>query len=103
MDTPDYPKLGYIAAKPDLIITQLVAVTPAANGSALEVTISPEDAQKLTALTEHNIGKQVLLMLGDVPLMASNINSPISSPFELTIKDDTKRKKVEAGLKKLVH
>ena len=103
MDTPDYPKLGYIAAKPDLIITQLVAVTTAAKSSALEVTILPEDAQKLTALTEHNIGKKVLLMLGDMPLMAPNINSPISSPFDLTIKDDTERKKIEDGLKKLVH
>jgi hypothetical protein len=124
IDTLDFPKLGYIAAKPDLIITQLVAVsesvahssmakvdkngkliglTPLPDIPALDVTILAEDAQKLTALTEQNIGKKVLLMLGDVPLMAPSINSPISSQFELTIKDDTKRKKVEDGLKKLVH
>ena len=124
IDTLDFPKLGYIAAKPDLIITQLVAVsesvahssmgkidkngklietTPLPDSPALDVTILAEDAQKLTALTEHNIGKKVLLMLGDVPLMAPRINSPISSQFQLTIKDDTERKKVEDGLKKLVH
>ena len=102
MDTPDFPKLGYIASKPDLVITQLMAVTPLSERNAIEVTILPEDAQKLTSLTEQNIGKKVLLMLRDVPLMAPRVNSPISTTFELTIGDDSKRKKIEEELKKLV-
>jgi preprotein translocase subunit SecD len=122
INTPDCPKLGYIAAKPDLIITRLVAVNETVshefiidvdkNGKqtktpvdrlALEITILPEDAQKLETLTRQNIGKRLLVMLGDETLVAPNINSPISTPFVITIQDKSKRMKIENGLKKLVH
>ncbi|MGD0087819.1 MAG: hypothetical protein ABSC24_11910 [Verrucomicrobiota bacterium] len=124
IDTPNLPKLGYISATPDLVITRFVAVnetvahsgmvnvdkdgkrtvTPLPDQPALDVMILPEDAQKFEALTEHNIGKQVLLMLGDAPLMAPRVNSPISTQsFQLTIGKGGDQKAIEDELKMLVH
>jgi hypothetical protein len=123
IDTLDFPKLGYIAIKPDLVITQLVAVsetvshsnmgkigkdgklteTPLPDSLALEVIILPEDTQKFKALTEHNIGKRMLLMLGDAPLIAPVVQGPISTQsFQMTIGEHSNRKMIEDGLKKLV-
>ncbi len=122
IDTLDLPKLGYIAAKPDLVITQLVAVsqTTVADGGiydkngkliekpepdqpALVITIRPEDSKKFEALTKENIGKRVLMMLGDVPLMAPNVVAPISTQsFQVTFGKHSDPKKIEDGLKKLV-
>jgi len=124
IDTPNLPKLGYIAAIPDLVITRLVAVsetvahsgmvnvdkdgkrtvTPLPDQPALDIMILPEDAQKFEALTEHSIGKQVLLMLGDAPLMAPRVNSPVSTQsFQLSLGKDSNQKVIEDELKKLVH
>jgi hypothetical protein len=124
IDTLDFPKLGYIAAKPDLVITQLVAVSetvshssmmergkdgkwvekPLPDRPALDVQILPEDSQKFEALTKQNIGKQVLLMVGDTPLTAPRVQSPISTrSFQLTIGEHSNQKVIEDALKKLVH
>jgi preprotein translocase subunit SecD len=124
IDTLDLPKLGYIAAKPDLVITQLVAVsetvthssmgkigrdgkvtsTPLPDQPALVVQILPADAQKFESLTEHGIGKRVLMMLGDTPLIAPTINSPISTQsFQISFGEHSNRKVIEDALKKLVH
>ena len=122
IDTLDLPKLGYIAAKPDLVITQLVAVSqtvvadggiydkdgkqigrPGPDRAALDIMIRSEDSRKFEALTKENIGKRVLMMLGDVPLIAPIVQSPISTQsFQVIIGKHGDPKKIEDGLKKLV-
>ena len=123
IDTPDLPKLGYIAAKPDMVITQLVAVsetvthssmgkigedgkvtsTPLPDQPALVVQILPADAEKFKSLTEHCVGKQVLMMLGDTPLIAPRVSSPISTKsLQISFGDHGNRKPIEDALKKLV-
>jgi hypothetical protein len=97
IDTLDLPKLGYIAIKPDLIITQLVAVsetvshssmvkidkdgnrieTPLPDSPALNITILPADKKKFEVLTGHSVGRRMLMMLGDVPLMAPTVETPV--------------------------
>jgi len=121
IDTVEFPKLGYIAAQPDLVVTQLVAVretvthpfmlTPGKDGAlaqtplpdrpALEIQILPKDSQQLEALTQDNIGKQMLMMVDGMPLIAPRINSPIATQtFQLTAGN---QKVIEDALKKLVH
>lgn len=123
VDTTDFPKLGYIAAKPDLVITQLEAVNsdvekrqdtmidkdgmrtvlPMEEHPVLLILMRPEDAKKLGVLTGQAVGKQVLLMLGDIPLTAPYINMPITTQsFRLTCGKHSDQKKIEDGLKKLV-
>jgi hypothetical protein len=62
-----------------------------------------DDAKKLTAITKKAVGKQVLLMLGDTPLIAPKVVDPISTQsLILTLSDETHKKKIEDELKKLV-
>ena len=124
IDTPDFPKLGYIAPMPDLVITQLVAVnktvthastgkigtdgkltqTPLPDRPALMVQILPADGQKFESLTERSIGKRLLLMLGDMPLTAPFVRARISSQsFQITIGEHSNRKTIEDALKELIH
>ena len=67
IDTADFPKLGYISAAPDLVITRLAEVLAetGTTGPELDITMRPEDAKKFEALTERIVMKKVLLMLGD--------------------------------------
>jgi preprotein translocase subunit SecD len=123
IDAPDFPKLGYISAKPDLVIARLDAVgsdvsrrqdimvdkdgketvMPLQTKPALILRMQSEDAKKFTALTEQAIGKRVLIMLGEMPLMAPTVRAPIQTPsFVLTLGDKTDHKKIEAELQRLV-
>jgi hypothetical protein len=124
IDTLDLPKLGYIAAKPDLVITQLVSVsetvshssmgkigkdgklteTPLPDTPALNIIILPADAKKFEVVTEHSVGQRVLMMLGDIPLIAPTVQAPISTQsFQVTLGTHSNQKMIEDGLKKLVH
>lgn len=123
IDTLDLPKLGYIAAKPDLIITKLVAVSdtvqhrelgeidkkgkyttkPLPDAPAFLVTILPKDSQKFEALTKNNIGRRVLIMVGNKPLIAPPVSCPITeSAFVIAIGEHLDRKVVGDSLKRLV-
>jgi bifunctional N-acetylglucosamine-1-phosphate-uridyltransferase/glucosamine-1-phosphate-acetyltransferase GlmU-like protein len=123
IDTPDFPKLGYIAAVPELEITTLGAVIPDVSRqqavvvdkdgkekvepmkkrAALTIRLHSADAKKLAALTGHAVGKQVLFMLGDTPLIAPRVMAPISThTLPLTFSEKADAKKIEDGLKKLI-
>ncbi len=123
VDTPDFPKLGYIANAADLVVTRLEAVVPDVSRQqdimvdktgketvmpmqtrpALTIRMRAEDAKKFSMLTEQALGKRVLLMLGDTPLIAPTVQVPISTPsLILTLGEKTDKRKVEDELKKLV-
>lgn len=122
IDTPDFPKLGYIPAVPALVLTKLESVIadvsreqavmvekngketvePMKERVAFHIRMRPDDARKFTALTEQAVGKQVLLMLGDTPLIAARVMTPISTQsLLLTFGAKTDTKTVEDGLRKL--
>ncbi len=123
IDTAAIPKAGYIAAKPDLTVTTLRDVYPQeatalsikrdTNGnitamtnmpvSALAVVLLPEDAKRFTALTERTVGKRLLVMLGDKPLTAPIVRSPIEGGrMMIEFGGQAEAKKVENDLKKLI-
>ncbi len=61
------------------------------------------DAGKFAALTEQALGRQVLVMLGDSPLIAARVMSPISTGrLFMTFSENADTKKIEHALKKLV-
>jgi hypothetical protein len=123
IDTPDFPKLGYIGAAAALVITRLEAVAPVLSREqdamvdkdgkrtvfpvkqlpALSITMRAEDAKKFATITQEAVGKRLLLMLGDTPLIAPTVRAPISTPsLTLTLGEKTDDKRVENDLKKLV-
>jgi len=85
IDTPDFPKLGYIGPKPDLTITRLAdANFPVITESGRSlpgviITLRTEDAEKFAALTERAVGKKTLLMLGGMPLVAPMLTYPMNA------------------------
>jgi preprotein translocase subunit SecD len=123
IDVTNFPKLGYIAAKPDLVVTKLADVFPAkvadsaimddAKGNhavvpthptpSLTVKLTPEDAKRFTALTERALGKRLLIMLGEKPLTAPKVLFPIEAPaFGIDFVSQAEMKRTEDDLKKLV-
>jgi len=127
IDTPAIPKAGYIAAKPDLTVTRLGDVYPQksagfsimtdTNGNrtvvsntptpALTIALSPVDAKAFAALTQRALGKRLLVMLGDKPLTAPVVRSPIETgtmviEFGREFGGQAEAKKVEDDLKKLI-
>jgi len=122
IDLPKFPKLGYIAPTPDLIINQLKAVEPYkaqsilittdANGQkqtklkegpGFKITLLEEDAERFTTLSNLALNHQVLVMLGETPLIAPMMRGPITSPqFTLDMIDAGGEKKIERALMKLV-
>ena len=88
IDTPDFPKLGYISAVPQLEIKKLETVIPderrtatTAKGSTFHIRMTPDDAKQFAVVTEQAVGKQMLIMLGDMPMMAVRVRNPIEGPF----------------------
>lgn len=93
-DFPGLPKVGYIGEKPDLTISQLEGVEyglgpaypkpdgghfpPIPDRRSLRLRLTPKDAQALQKLTSAHIGSRLLLMLGDQPLVAPEIQTPMT-------------------------
>ena len=112
IDAPDFPKLGYIAASPDLVITRLETVSLETSipysreRPAISIVMHSEDAQQFTALTERAAGKTLLVMLGDTPLTAPKVMERIPTASMMLVfgtKVDSKQiKNVTDCLKKLV-
>jgi hypothetical protein len=70
IDKPDFPKLGYIAATPDLVVQRLQSVDLDASPPfslelpAVSIALRSVDAPSFTALTERAIDKKLLVMSG---------------------------------------
>ena len=85
IDTTELPKLGYIAATPELTITRLESVTadisqrrevmidgngkrtilPDQNQPAIIIKLPKAEASQFTSLTKRVVGKQLLIALGE--------------------------------------
>ncbi len=102
IDTPECPKAGYIPAKPAMVITSLESVEPSHDNKALMIKMYLVDAKRFEALTEKNIGKKTLIMLGDTPLMSPMIYEPISTASFMLSYGKLDKKKIEEDFRKLV-
>lgn len=90
IDTKEFPKLGYIAATPDLVITRLKSLSKGAGATSFHVDangketrppdhpgllirLHDKDAPAFIALSQKTFGKVVLFMINDklvtAPLM----------------------------------
>jgi hypothetical protein len=124
IDTTDFPKLGYIADKPDLTVTNLqevfydksmnIVIKPNKDGKTnwiaqsdlpkyLVVKLRPDDAKQFMALTKKSVGRQLLVMLGGKPLIAWSQVAPFpEGRFDISFSDQADLEKTEADLKKLL-
>ena len=122
IDEPGFAKLGYIPAAPDLVITHLSGVraeimkeqatmvdkdgketsTTSRAHPTVSIQLRADDAEKFTSLTARAVGKRVLMMIGETPLFAPRVESPIlTQNFMISLGDKTDNKKVVEQLKGL--
>lgn len=123
IDNLDFPKLGYVPAVAALELRELEEVilgtpergvvvndrAPMASvprmptGTTFHVRMTPNDAKRFAAVTKEAVGKQMLVMLGNQPLMVVRVLTPIAGPY-LGIYLDEKHDRARIGdaLKKLV-
>lgn len=93
VDTPEFPKLGYMSNTPNLTVTRLQSVatntqtfittyqgkTTQSSETVVEITLLPSDAKRFAKLTADNAGKRILIALGERPLLAPRIMEPINA------------------------
>jgi hypothetical protein len=113
-----FPKLGYVAEKPDLTMTKLKGVSygppavaqsgPAANKptedrKTLVLQLTTKDADALNKLTSTHIGDRLLVLLNDDPLFAPEIRTPsIGQSVYITPPPGTDTTKIKAKLDTIV-
>ncbi len=102
IDTTSLPRLGWIAKEPALQVAKLKSVeagheTVNYDGKnpreeyRFDVTLLPEDAEAFKKLTERSMGKNLLIMAGEQPVMAPRVNTPIvSGRFVVTVEDQNR-------------
>jgi hypothetical protein len=124
IDTKELPKIGYIAEKPDLNLTNLadvwrsktmIFINPTnltdvwrskelnnSNMMCIDVKLHPSDGKRLKALTERAIGKKVLIMVGDRPLLAPTVRDSLEGGFAIESTNEDELKNAQIILEKLV-
>jgi len=121
-DSPAFPKIGYIADKPDLLISQLKSVSIGtyrdrstivhADGSSeqsnedrpsLVIHLTTTDANAFEDLTGAHLGERLLLMLENEPLFAPFIREKISTqPIQVGLRIGVDPEKLKRSLESLV-
>ena len=100
-DSKEFPKLGYIADKPDLVWTELksvhqtvqknhtgklepngtITVTGTTEEPALDLGLTTEETAAFFKLTTTYKGHKTLVFLNDTPLSAPMVDGPIDTPL----------------------
>ena len=121
-DSATLPKLGYIADKPDLSISQLEAVSVGRysvksslvhkDGSveesrderpAVDIRLIATDAKSLEALTSAHLGARMLFVAGGDPISAPVIRAPISGQdVQIALSPGTDAERLTAKLQAFV-
>ncbi|MFP6872734.1 MAG: hypothetical protein VCA55_04420, partial [Verrucomicrobiales bacterium] len=76
IDTKTLPKLGHIAAKPGLVIAQLKEaslIKRAGDRPNILIVLRDKEVDQFAEFTGRNVGKIILLMLGNEPLIAPKV------------------------------
>ena len=106
IDTKEFPKLGYIAAKPGLVIAQLKEtrlIKRSGDRPNILITLQDKQANQLEDFTDKNVGKTILLLLGKEPLIAPRVVEKIRTPaLQISLSEEKKRTRILKALKKLI-
>lgn len=114
VDLPGQRQQGYISPDPDLVLSQLKSVelykkayaNPITSAeeeySGAKITLQDEDAASFTGLSRRAVKHQVLVLLGDKPLMAPVMMVPITEPVFNIQTNGRGEKELHEALMKLV-
>ena len=106
IDTKAFPKLGHIAAKPALVITPLKEarlIKRPSDRPHILITLHDKHVNQLADFTGKNVGKKILLMFGNEPLIAPRVLEKIRTPaLQISLPEEQKRTRILKALKRLV-
>ena len=106
IDTKEFPKLGYIPAKPGLGIAELEQASLTkrpGDRPTIFITLKKEQIDQLADFTGRNVDRKILLMLGNEPLIAPRILEKIRTPdLQISVSDEIRRKQILQKLKQMV-
>ena len=106
IDTKTLPKLGQIAAKPGLVIAQLKEaslIKRAGDRPNILIVLGDKEVDQFAEFTGQNVGKILLLMLGNEPLIAPKVLEKIRTPaLQISLTKEHDRIKILKALKRLV-
>jgi preprotein translocase subunit SecD len=104
INTTNYPNLGYVAAKPDFVVTKLDAVEQQKNPVlAITIHLQAEESKRFGLFTENLVGKRLLVMFGGKPLIAPTVRTRISGGhLTITFPDEASLASAEHDLKQLI-
>ena len=88
VDTPSFPRLGYVHQRADASFGKLKdilvegtwpprQVDPQSRLCAFDIKLFPEDARVLASLTQTNLGKRILIMVGTNLVTAPVVRAPL--------------------------
>jgi hypothetical protein len=89
IDTPTLPKLGYVAANPDMEVHRLSDLelreevrtdseSKRHTNWVFSIWLIPDDVERFEALTTANLGRRILIAVGDRPIIAPMVRATIS-------------------------
>jgi len=106
IDTKAFPKLGHIAAKPELVIAALkeaCLIKRPGDRPNILIALHDKHVNQLADFTSKNVGKTILLLLGNEPLIAPRVLEQIRTPaLQISLSDKQKRTRILKALKRLV-
>ena len=106
IDTKTLPKLGHIAAKPGLVIAQLKEaslIKRAGDRPNILIVLGDKEVDQFAEFTGRNVGKIILLMLGNEPLIAPKVLEKIRTPaLQISLTKEHDRINILDALKRLV-
>ena len=112
IDTPDFPRLGYIRKNADAVFTNLKSAelrvedassSGGGNRYDIEISLREEDAKGLETVTSQNMRKQILVMINHTPIAAPIVTQPLNGgKMLITLRDKKKAEEAMSILKKLV-
>lgn len=94
IDTPEFPKLGYVSNAPSFVLTRLREVSTndvasisivdrkaVSTNTSFAVSIAMFRAERrgFATFTRQNVDRKVLLMMRDKPLIAPMVRAPIET------------------------
>jgi hypothetical protein len=90
IDTEQLPKLGFVAADPNMTINVLRRVTVEERSLPVEqegrrtvwtfgIRLTEGDGRSLAALTATNLSKRILIMVSDTPVSAPIVRAPLQT------------------------
>ena len=106
IDTKTLPKLGHISAKPGLVIAQLKEaslIKRAGDRPNILIVLGDKEVDQFAEFTGRNVGKILLLILGNEPLIAPKVQEKIRTPaLQISLTKEHDRINILDALKRLV-